>query len=357
MKPVRVGIVGTGWGELQIESFRRVKGVQVVALCDNDPERLDKTSKKHEIQHTFDDYRELVKSPQVDWVSIAAPPALHEEMVRAAIEAGKPVLSEKPVALGREAGAQLLRAAEENSIVHAVDYEMRFLPSHAYAKELIEEDYLGPLLRVDVTLVMERPWGEHGNWAARQELGGGLLAELGSHFLDTLLWWFGPVSSVFADVHTNFPKTHGNVAREPGNGKHVDELATGDDAFWCVLQFEGGGQVLLNFLTGARHDAGWTIGAYGQTGALVVRSGQLMGMRQGDREMGLLPIPKRLELGDSPSDPLMWAMSRLIERVLAKISGQGSAMPFPTFREAMAVTELIQAIRVASAERRWVSIA
>lgn len=352
----RVGIVGTGWGKLQIESLRRVRGAQVTALCDTDAARLEQTARQYNIGKTFNDYNEMLMGDQVDWVCITTPPEKHQAMTAAAIEAGRHILCEKPIALTTKDARALLAAAEARGINHAVDFEMRYLPAHAYAKELIDEDYLGQLHRVDVTMTMERPWGEHGNWAAEQAQGGGVLTELGSHFIDTLLWWLGDVSAVLSGTNTHFPTIRVPGKKESGNGSSIRKIVTGDDAFWCIMQFKRGGEALVNFMTGARYDPGWTIGAYGQSGSLIVKSGQLLGMREGDREIGILPIPKRLEIGTQPSDPLMWAMARLMERQLAKINRVPDAPPVPDFGDAVAVSRVIDAIRHSSNERRWVSV-
>ncbi len=353
MDKVRVGIVGTGWGQLQIEAFLRVRGAQVVALCDVDQPRAADLAKKYKIARTFGEYGELIAGDTIDLVSIAAPPDLHEPMVRAALDARKHVLSEKPLALNARAARELLDCAEAKGVVHAVDFEMRFLPALAYCKELIDEGYLGQLLRVDVTMGMERPWGEHGNWAADDARGGGVLMELGANFIDILRWWFGDVSAVLAGRRTHFPTIR--VAKPKGDG-FDNRLVTGDDAFWAVMQFARGGEALMNFVTGARHDPGWSINAYGQKGSLLVNSGQLTGMRDGDRETALLPIPKRLELGDNPHDPLMWSMVKLAERMIAKVNRAHDAEPFPDFRDAVAVAQIVEAIRRASDERAWVNV-
>ncbi len=356
MSAVRVGVIGLGWGELQIQAMHRVQGVHVVAVCDADAARLQQAARINGIERTFADYNDLVNSNQVDLVAIAAPPDLHERMVRTAIQAGKHVFCEKPVSLTSRRIRDLAALADERGLIHAVDFEMRYLPGHAYAKELIDEGYLGPLHRVDVNLTMERPWGEHGNWASDASRGGGVLMELGTHFLDTLHWLFGAPSAVLAETRTYFPTIRMPSPKGETNGKSVIREVTGDDAFWCVLQFARGGEGLVNFVTGARHDAGWTIGAYGQSGSLLIRSGQLWGMRDGEREFGLLPIPKRLELANKPDDPLMWAMARLIEQVVAAINEQKYALPFPTFQEAFAVAKTIEAVRQSSHERCWKAV-
>lgn len=356
MAKLRVGIVGTGWGQLQIESFGHVRDAEVVALCDVDRARLEQIANQYKIAKTFTNYEDLIAGDIVDLVSIVSPPDLHEPMVRGAIDAGKHVLSEKPLALGPKGSRELLDCAKARGIVHAVDFEMRFLPALAYSKELIDEEYLGQLLRVDVTMGMERAWGEHGNWAADDARGGGILLELGANFIDILRWWFGDVSAVLAGRRTHFPTIR---IRKPAGTKgdgYESRLVTGDDAFWSIMQFERGGEALLNFVSGARHDPGWTISAYGSKGALVVSSGQLLGMHEGDREMAILPIPKRLELGDNPPDPLMWSIAKLAERMIAKIKDTREAQSFPDFRDAVAVEGIVGAIRRASDGRAWVNV-
>lgn len=357
MKKIRVGIIGTGWGQLQIESFRRAREYEVVALCDNDSAKLDAVAKQSQVDKTFTDYCELVASDEIDLVSVATPPDAHPAMTRAAIDAGKHVFVEKPVALAIDDAQVLWKSAEQKHIVHAVDFEMRFLPALAYAKELIDENYLGELLRVDVTMGMAQPWGVHGNWAADDARGGGILWELGAHFIDTLLWWFGDVEAVMANRRTHFP-----LLKIPTFDPDLEETVlvkksvTSDDAFWSVMRFARGGEALLDFVTGARYETGWTISAYGSVGTLIVQSGQLLGMRDGDREIAILPIPKRLELGDNPKDPLMWSMARLAENMATKIRGDANAKAFPNLADDIAVARVVDAIRKASDTRGWVNV-
>ncbi len=350
MKKIRVGIVGTGWGQLQVEAFRRVRDVEIVALCDADAARLDDVAKRYKIAQTFSDYSDLLARDDIDLVSVATPPGLHYPITRAAIVAGKHVVCEKPLALAVNDACALLAIATEHGIVHAVDYEMRYLPAVAYAKELIDEEYLGQLWRVDMTMTLEKPWGrEHGNWAADDARGGGILWELGSHFIDILRWWFGDVSAVLAERRTNFPDPT-QTSPVTGTGGQAD------DAFWCILRFARGGEAMLNFVSGARYDPGWTIGAYGQSGSLVVQGGGLLGKRDVDREMALLPIPKRLELGDNPRDPLLWSMVKLFERVVEKIRGAHDVSSFPTFSDGVQGARIVNAIRRASEAHGWIRV-
>lgn len=355
MKDVRVGVIGLGWGQLQVEAYTRTDHARLVAVCDVDAARVESLAKNFDIARTYPDYHDLIHDPNVDLVSIAVPPDLHKPIALAAIEAGKHVLCEKPIALNESEAREMLGCAEARGIVHAVDFEMRYLPALAFAKELIEEDYIGELLRVDVTMGMERPWGEHASWAADDARGGGVLMEVGSHFIDALVWMFGDVKEILAERRTNFPSVR---VPDPSseNGKPISYQATSDDAFWCALKFAKAGEASLNFFTGVRHDPGWTINAYGKLGVLVIKSGYLSGARIGDKDMAVLGIPKRLELKDEPRDPMMWAMSKLFERVVAKIRGERDAVAFPTFSDGVAVARVIDAVRRASDGHGWMQV-
>lgn len=355
MKEVRAGVVGLGWGQLQVEAYTRTDHARLVAVCDLDAARAQALAKNFGISQMYTDYHDLIRDPNVDLVSIAVPPDLHRAIAIEAIEAGKHVLCEKPLALNERESREMLDCAQARKIVHAVDFEMRYLPALAYAKELIEEDYIGELLRVDVTMGMERPWGEHASWAADDVRGGGVLMEVGSHFIDALMWMFGEVKEILAERKTNFPNVR-VPAPDSDKGKYISYQATGDDAFWCALKFAKAGDASLNFFTGVRHDPGWTINAYGKLGVLVIKSGYLSGARIGDKDMAVLGIPKRLELKDEPRDPMMWAMSKLFERVAAKIRGEKDALVFPTFSDGVAVAKVIDAVRRASEGRGWMQL-
>ena len=353
---VRVGILGLGWGQLVLEAFRRVRAAQVVAICDADMARTQDVASRNKIAHVYSDYHDLLANDDVDLVVIATSPETHARFAREAIDANKHVFVEQPLTLKMDQAHSLLAQAESKKIVHAADFEMRYLPALAYCKELIEEEYLGTLLRVDATMVVEQPWGVRGGWASDDARGGGVLGELGAHFIDILRWWFGDVDSVFASRRTHFSTFRIPKTQPTKEEKFETRTANADDAFWGAMQFARGGEALVNFVTGARHDLGWTISAYGSTGTLVVNSGQLVGMRDGDREMASLPIPKRLELGDNPRDPLMWSTAKLAERVCAKIKGESDVPPYPDFHDSVAVAHVVDAIRCASETRGWVKI-
>ena len=129
---LRAGVIGTGFiGPVHIEALRRL-GVQVVALCDV-PAVVEGAAKRLGIPTAVSDYHELLDSPDLDVVHIAAPNRFHREMSVAALKAGKNVVCEKPLAMNTRETAEIVKLAKNSRTVFAVNYNMRFLPRGAGA--------------------------------------------------------------------------------------------------------------------------------------------------------------------------------------------------------------------------------
>ncbi|MSX56181.1 MAG: gfo/Idh/MocA family oxidoreductase, partial [Actinobacteria bacterium] len=102
-RPLRVGIIGVGWGSVvQTPAFRMVPQFEVTALCSRNPERVSAAGQKLGIDDVSTDWRTFVERDDLDVISIATPVDLHLEMTLAAIAAGKHVLVEKPVGVNAE---------------------------------------------------------------------------------------------------------------------------------------------------------------------------------------------------------------------------------------------------------------
>ncbi len=355
MKTVRIGVIGTGWGEMHIDALRRVKNAELVAVCDLNARRAAEVARNAKVSKFYDNYADLLARDDIDLVSVATPPETHKEIVLQALAAKKSVLCETPLGLNRHDAQAMLTAAEQGDLVNGIAIQTRYLPSYAFAKELIDEEYLGAFLRASVTMTIARPWGANGNWAADETRGGGILTAIAIQFIDALRWWFGPVEAVMADRATLFPEI--KVAVKAGKDMQVEKWrATADDTLLALLRFENGGTAILNFISGARQDAGWTISLYGTRGSLQITSGTLGGMREGDREWGLLEIPRRLELPDRPREPLMWALSRLAEGLVAQVRGEKVEVPPPSFRDGLENLKVVDAIKRSSDDMLWVSV-
>ncbi|TAH49601.1 MAG: Gfo/Idh/MocA family oxidoreductase [Chloroflexota bacterium] len=356
MADVRVAVIGLAWGQLHIDALRRIKNLDIVAVCDADENRAKVVAKNAGIKFAFSNPNEIFSRDEIELVTIATPPNTQKELANKAMLAKKTVLVESPAGLNSQEAKALLETSQQRKIKNAVAFQTRYLPSYAYAKELIDEEYLGQFLRATITFVMAQPWGLNGNWAADEKRGGGVMRNVAVHFLDALQWWFGPVQSVFADRETLFSEVRRPVT--VGREQKIEKFtATADDTFLSLLKFENGGIAILNFITGARQDQPWNISLVGSRATLQITSGTLAGKRDTERDFGLIEIPRRLELPDRPREPLMWALCELATDFTKQIQGvelEGRAPP--TFDDALKTHKVMEAIQRSADDMLWAAV-
>lgn len=356
MADVRVAVIGLAWGQLHIDALRRIKNLDIVAVCDADENRAKVVAKNAGIKFAFSNPNEIFSRDEIELVTIATPPNTQKELANKAMLAKKTVLVESPAGLNSQEAKALLETSQQRKIKNAVAFQTRYLPSYAYAKELIDEEYLGQFLRATITFVMAQPWGLNGNWATDEKRGGGVMRNVAVHFLDALQWWFGPVQSVFADRETLFSEVRRPVT--VGREQKIEKFtATADDTFLSLLKFENGGIAILNFITGARQDQPWNISLVGSRATLQITSGTLAGKRDTERDFGLIEIPRRLELPDRPREPLMWALCELATDFTKQIQGvelEGRAPP--TFDDALKTHKVMEAIQRSADDMLWAAV-
>lgn len=245
----KVGFIGTGWTErVQIPAFR-LGGLQAHAICSGNPENATRVAKQLEIPHVFQDWRQLIESPEVEVVSIVTPPNLHAEMAIAALAAGKHVICEKPVALNTKEAEQMLAAAQAapNQLA-IIDHELRFHPLRQKVRSLVRDNGLGALLHFDLHWSSPHRLNRNApySWHSDADTGGGILGALGSHLLDKARWLVGRVDALSASLVT------GHLVREVSSTGRKRNV-TSDDRASIQLRFAGG---LRGLLTASAIDPG-----------------------------------------------------------------------------------------------------
>jgi predicted dehydrogenase len=147
---VGIGVIGYGyWGPNLVRNFSEAPGARVVAVSDLREERLDCVRDRYPAVRTTSDYRQLLTDPTVDAVVVATPVATHYRLALSAIEAGKHVLVEKPLALSRSEAVALFEAARRLHVVLMVDHTFVYTGAVQKIKELVEGRHLGRLLYYD----------------------------------------------------------------------------------------------------------------------------------------------------------------------------------------------------------------
>ena len=144
-QPTRIGLIGYGyWGPNLARNFHALPDAHLVAVADADAKRLDEPARLYGAR-TYTDYRELLADPTLDAVAVSTPARTHFEIARAALERGKHVLVEKPLAMSSDEARQLIALAEQKQRVLMVGHTFEHNPAVWKIRELIEQRELGDL--------------------------------------------------------------------------------------------------------------------------------------------------------------------------------------------------------------------
>ncbi|MEX0324335.1 MAG: Gfo/Idh/MocA family protein [Puniceicoccaceae bacterium] len=250
-KSIGVGIIGTGFiGPVHIEGLRR-NGIDVVAVCDGEKEAKAAAEAWNipEVYTNFD-YKALMASPNVDVVHIASPNRFHHEQSLAALEAGKHVICEKPLAMNSQETAEILAKAEASDRLFAVDYNVRFYPANLQMRAMVESGELGEIIHVNGYYMQD--WLHKVtdyNWRLLAEEGGSLrsVGDIGTHWMDLVSFILGQrIESVMATLgtyHKTRKRPPGEVAtfaRDLDTSDWLDYDVDTDDFSSIVMRFANG---------------------------------------------------------------------------------------------------------------------
>lgn len=219
---LRFGLIGCGdIGRLRADALRKTPGCRLTAVADVDPRKAQEVAGTSGAA-ALADWRDLVRRPDVDAVIVSTPPHLHAEMTIAALDQGKHVLCEKPLARTLQECRAMVAAAERSGRRLATGFNYRFYPSFALAKRLVDEGAIGRLNHI-------RSYGGYSATGHNQPwvhdagtVGGGALRDIGIHLIDLTRDLLGEVREV-QGVAT------GNAWQFPGCEDNGFALLRGDD--------------------------------------------------------------------------------------------------------------------------------
>lgn len=211
MKQIRTAIFGTGFmGRVHLEAVRRVESVEAMAIAGRNAEAARLLGAGFSVPTITPDYREILGDSSIDAVHICTPNAQHFLMARDALQAGKHVLCEKPLATSVEEGKELVSLAAQKGLRNCVCHNLRYYPMVQQMRSMCEAGDLGEILVVQGTysqdwLLYDTDW----NWRVETKAGGPsrCMADIGSHWFDMAEHVTGlRVNSLCADLQT-FHKT------------------------------------------------------------------------------------------------------------------------------------------------------
>lgn len=194
---IKVGILGAGFmGSTHAKGYGKLPDVEMAGIFSRSAERAAKVAQEVGAKKGVTDMDGLVQDPDIDVIDICIPTPWHKEYTIKALEAGKHVLCEKPMAMTATDCEAMIEAAEKSGKVLMVAHVLRFWPEYVALKELVASGKLGKTIAATASRLSTRPtWGE---WFSHADQTGGAVFDLQIHDLDTFNWLFGRPRSVYA---------------------------------------------------------------------------------------------------------------------------------------------------------------
>jgi predicted dehydrogenase len=372
---LKAAVAGTGFiGAVHVEALRRL-GVEVLGVCASTPER----AAAKQLAPAYESYEALLADARVDVVHVTTPNHLHHAQVRAAIEAGKHVVCEKPLALTSSESGDLFELAQRSGLVHCTNFNLRFYPQAHQARALVGSGALGDVWSVHGSylqdwLLYPTDW----NWRLEPEKGGALraVADIGSHWMDLAQWVSGRrIASVFADLETAIlvrrrPAGEVETFASADEVERVDAPMVTEDIAHLLFRFEaaGVGAAVVSQVSAGNKNA-LRLEVDGSAGALAWNSERPEDLWLGHRDQpnetllrnpGLLDpaAQARTTLPAGHAEGFAETFRELYRAVYAAVAeGAMPAEPdFPTFADGHTANVLGDAIALSNRERRWVEV-
>jgi predicted dehydrogenase len=234
---VGIGIIGTGFARrVQIPAFLACENARLVSVASGHAENAESTAREFDIPHFTDDWRRTIENDEVDLICITTPPATHFEITLAALDAGKHVLCEKPMAMSVAEARAMTEKAKEKGVFALIDHELRFLHGRRLAFEMLRRGEIGKIRHAKANFRAPHrgdavsPW----NWWSDKRAGGGALGAIGSHIIDSFNWF---LETEIAEVFCRL-QTHIKQRKDSKTGEMRD--VTTDDEANLILRFADG---------------------------------------------------------------------------------------------------------------------
>ena len=235
MKKIRWGILGCG-DVTEIKSgpgFQKANGSELVAVMRRNGNLAKDYALRHNVPKWYNDAGALINDPEVDAVYIATPPSSHKKYTLDVAKAGKPVYVEKPMALNYSECVEMVRACDDAKVPLFTAYYRRALPRFVKIKSLIDDGAIGEVRFVNTQFRQTPSENDKKgiyNWRVDPSIAGcGYFCDLGSHMIDLLQFYFGPIISA------------------EGYSTNQGKLYSAEDLISAIFKFESGIQGVGNW--------------------------------------------------------------------------------------------------------------
>ena len=371
-KTIRVGLIGSGFmGRSHALAFRMAPavfdlpaGIELAMLADVDEPTAAAAAKTLCFERSTGDWRQLVNDPNIDLVAITTPNKWHKPMALAAIDAGKAVYCEKPLAPNASDAKAMADAAQAKGALTFVGFNYLKNPLVCLARDLVQSGEIGEVWSFrgwhaeDYMRDAAEPW----SWRLDPAGGAGVVADLGSHIIAMAHFLVGPIETLSADIHTVIkerPVAAGSIATKP---VEVDDMAR------ALLRFANGasGMIEASWVASGRK-LNLAFELTGSLGTIIIdmeRMNEIRLYRAGadGREDGFKTILANADHADyapfcpAPGHQLGFNDIKAIEvkHIIDAMMGGPSFQP--DFAQAYAVQKVVDGMLTSAREQRWVHL-
>ena len=288
MSKPKIGIISAGAiSKNHIEGYNRA-GAEVIAICDPLKEAREGRAGEFNIKHVFETADELLSVKEIEAVSICSPNSLHAEQAIKALEAGKHVLTEKPMAMNVTEAENMVKAAKKSGKILMCGHNQRFTPEAQKINEMREQGDFGKVYHAKCAWIRRRGIPGLGRWfTTKAKSGGGPLIDIGIHVIDRTWYMIGKPKplSVSGVTYNMFGK---NIEKYVCTGmwagpRDLKGVMDVEDFASVFIRFEGGISMTAEVSWAANRDneESWSLIMGDKSGALVNKDGiTLYGERQ-----------------------------------------------------------------------------
>jgi len=376
---IRTAVIGTGFmGRTHLEALRRVENVDVVEIAATSLDKARAAAEGYKVLNATGDWHDVIADPSIDAVHITTPNVEHYPMVKAALEAGKHVLCEKPLAMTVAQAEELTALAAAKKLRAGLNHNLRYYPMVQQMRRMREAGDFGEILVVQGTysqdwMLYETDW----NWRVDPKVSGAsrVMADIGSHFFDMTEHVTGlKVSSVCCDLQIFWP-----TRKQPkGGGESFSgKLGVAGDAIDTPIVTEDFGATLFRMgkvrgaMTASQVSAGRKNGLvleiYGTKGGAAWRQERpdelWLGHRDDPNQVLLkdpsLLDPKARAYADYPgghSEGYPDTHKQLFRRFYASIADASLAPDYPVLADGLRQMRILEAELASHKARAWVDV-
>ena len=223
---VQVGIIGSGFeADIHAASFQIMpEEAEVAAVASPTPGHPEALAERYGIARVYHDYREMLRDPGIEMVTITAPNRLHERMTLDAAAAGKHVVCEKPLSVTIEEADRMIEGCRRHGVLLMYAEELFFTPKYVKAKEMADQGAFGKIYQVKQS---EKHFGPHSPWFWDvEQSGGGVFMDMGCHGIAFCYWFLDrtPIKSITCHMATH---VHRDKTRGEDDSIAILEFASG----------------------------------------------------------------------------------------------------------------------------------